>query len=383
VTLAGKRILIDATGANLGGGYTYLVNVMPRLCALAPQAEFRLLLRNERLANSLTPQAEVTANFEITALPVVGAGTRLLHVFTKMPQLAREWRADVYFSVGEVAPLQMPCASIASFRNAHVFTNEVTAPTFYDRLRFKLLFGIARLAAWRCDRIMFVSHASAGWIGDSISLPSGRRAVIHHGIDAEQWSTAEPHSEHPRPYILSVSTIYHYKNYLRLIEAYVQLAKRVGAAAVPDLIIIGNDFDLEYRARMDAARDAGGEIAAQIHILGGMPYESVRSYCRGAVLFVFPSYLETFGHPLLEAMAAGIPVVASDIETFREIAGEAARYTPYDDVDAMAAAIETALDPAVAEELVLAGKQQVKLFSWDVSVAKLLELFESVIRHHQ
>ena len=55
-----------------------------------------------------------------------------------------------------------------------------------------------------------------------------------------------------------------------------------------------------------------------------MPYAEIPRYYRGAELFVFPSYLETFGHPLLEAMASDLPLVASDIPVFREIAGEAA-----------------------------------------------------------
>ena len=57
MALAGRRVLIDATGASIGGGYTYLVNVIPRLCAMAPQADFRLMLRNPRLCDVLTPIA--------------------------------------------------------------------------------------------------------------------------------------------------------------------------------------------------------------------------------------------------------------------------------------------------------------------------------------
>jgi glycosyltransferase involved in cell wall biosynthesis len=383
VALEGKRVLIDATGASIGGGYTYLVNVIPRLCALAPRAEFRLLLRNDRLVEVLTPHAERESNFEIVSLPSVGIGARLLHVFFVMPSLAKDWRADVYFSVGEIAPPSMPCASIAGFRNANVFTRDTTVPRLRDWLRFNALWCIARLAAWRCDRIMFVSHASARWIGDSLSLPEARRAVIHHGIDAELWSAAEPFQGHPRPYILSVSSIYYYKNYVRLIQAYTQLANRIGPERAPDLIIIGDDNDVAYRAEMDAAREAAGELAAQIHILGSVPYEDVMSYYRGAVLFVFPSFLETFGHPLLEAMAAGTPLVAADIESFREVAGEAARFAAHDDVGAISAAIEDALDPKVAEDLVRRGKEHIQRFSWDASVAQLLELFASVIRDRE
>ena len=383
MALSGRRILIDATGASIGGGYTYLVNVIPRLCTAAPEARIRLMLRNARLVESLAPIAEREANFEIVDLPASGVGTRLVHTFTAMPGLAAEWGADLFFSVGEVAPLRMPCASIASFRNANVFTSEVKPLTLRDRVRFVLLNRIARLAAKHCDRIMFVSEDSARWIGESIGLPVERRAVVHHGIDVEQWSSAAPYTGHPRPYILSVSSIYHYKNYVRLIEAYTSLRRRSDAESFPDLIIIGDDYDVEYRAQMEAARMAAGEHASQIHILGSVPYEEVKSYCRGAVMFVFPSYLETFGHPLLEAMAAGIPLVASDIDSFREVAGEAALFAAHDDVEAIAAAIEQALVPEVAAELVRKGNAHVEGFTWDRSVARLVALFEEVIRERQ
>jgi glycosyltransferase involved in cell wall biosynthesis len=380
VALSGRRILIDATGASIGGGYTYLVNVIPRLCKAAPDAEIRLMLRNRRLVESLTPIAEREANFEIVDLPTVNVGARLLHTFAAMPGLAADWSADLFFSVGEVAPLRMPCPSIASFRNANVFTSEVTPLTLHDRVRFVILNRIARLSAKYCDRIMFVSEDSARWIGESIGLPEAKRAVIHHGIDVEQWSNAEPYTGHPRPYILSVSSIYHYKNYVRLIEAYVQVAERRSEADFPDLIIIGDDYDIEYRAQMEAARSSAGSLAERIHILGSVPYEEVKSYCKGAQMFVFPSYLETFGHPLLEAMAAGIPLVASGIDSFREVAGDAALFAAYDSVDEFAVAIEHALDPNVAADLVRKGNARIKAFTWDASVARLVNLFEAVIR---
>lgn len=380
MVLSGRRILIDATAASIGGGYTYLVNVIPRLCKVAPDAHFRLVLRHRRLVESLAPIAASEANFEIVDLPTVSVGERLLHTFTAMPRLAKGWGADLYFSVGEIAPLRVPCASIASFRNANVFTSEVTPLTLPERVRFAVLNRIARITAKRCDRIMFVSEDSARWIGESIGLPESRRAVIHHGIDAEQWSNAEPYTGHPRPYILSVSSIYHYKNYVRLIEAYIQAARRAEREAFPDLIILGDDCDPSYRIQMNAAIEEAGDLADRIHVLGGVPYEEVKSYCKGAVMFVFPSYLETFGHPLLEAMAAGIPVVASDIDSFHEVAGDAALFAAYDDVDAIAGAIEEALRPEVAAELVRKGNSQIKAFTWDASVARLVALFEEVIR---
>jgi glycosyltransferase involved in cell wall biosynthesis len=147
---------------------------------------------------------------------------------------------------------------------------------------------LARFSASVCDRILFVSQDSADWIGDSIGLAPEKRVVVHHGIDREAWSAASKPPVHPWPYILSVSSIYRYKNFVKLIEAYALLAKR--RRDVPDLMIVGDDQDPEYARKMEAARAATRSLAEHIHIRGEIPYSEIPSWYAGAELFVFPSY---------------------------------------------------------------------------------------------
>ena len=176
-----------------------------------------------------------------------------------------------------------------------------------------------------------------------------------------------------------MSTIYRYKNFVKLIEAYAVLARR--RDDVPDLIIIGDDQDSEYAAQMERARLATGEdVAERIHILGEVPYADIKQYYAGADLFVFPSYLETFGHPLLEAMASGIPTVAADIPVFREVAGDAAFYADPHKADALASAMEDALFASRAREtMIKRGRERVRSFSWDATAQNLSALFDDVL----
>lgn len=368
-----KRILIDATGASIGGGYTYLVNVMPRLCAAAPGAQFRLLLRHEGLRKAIPMEP----NLEILSLPPAGIAKRLRHVYWGIPRLAREWPADLYFSVSELSPYRLPCPAIASFRNANPFRPDLAPPTAREKVRIRALGAVARLSARRCDRIVFVSHDSAQWIGDSIALDPQKRAVIHHGIDSALWGNTPPYTGHPRPYLLSVGSIYFYKNYVRLIEAWTCLAR--SQPDLPDLIIIGDEWDADHRIAMEAVRKTAGPLAERISILGAVPYAEVQAYYKGASLFVFPSYLETFGHPVLEAMAADIPLVASDMPVFREIAGDAALYADPKSSDAIAESIRQGLEPETARTLVDRGRAKIKDFSWDATASKILALFEDTM----
>jgi glycosyltransferase involved in cell wall biosynthesis len=372
-TLAGKRILIDGTAARGGGGFTYLANIVSQLCRLAPEVHFRILIRNPQLKDFLGGPP----NLEVDLLPEVGVAGRFRFTYLDIPRIARDGSADLYFSAGEIAPVGLRCPSIASFRNLNVFSTLDQGWSFAERMRLDFLWLIARLTAITCDRIMFVSEDSAQWIGDSIGLPEDKRVVIHHGIDLEGWGNARPYTGHPRPYMLSVSSVYRYKNFVRLIEAHTRLAKK--HPDLPDLIIIGDDQDPPYLAQMRAAREAAGPDAERIQILGEVSYADVKSYYAGAALFVFPSYLESFGHPLLEAMAAGVPLVASDMPIFREIAADAAVYADPHDTASIANAIEDALRPEVTARLLERGGRRLSRFSWERSAQGLLEMFRATL----
>jgi glycosyltransferase involved in cell wall biosynthesis len=215
-------------------------------------------------------------------------------------------------------------------------------------------------------------------MGDLVGLPERKRATIHHGVDTESWRSSPRRVEGERPYVLSVSSVYSYKNYVRLIEAYAELAKR--RPELPELLIVGDDQHPSYSRRMQAARRASGGLAERIQILGEVPYAEIRRYYRGAELFVFPSYLETFGHPLLEAMASEVPLVVSDIPVFREIAAEAALYADPFVPSALAAAMESVLyEPGVRERLLEHARERLGRFTWKRSAERHLALFEAVL----
>jgi glycosyltransferase involved in cell wall biosynthesis len=362
--MAGRRFLIDGSMAKRGGGFTYLVNVLPELARQAPDDRFLAVVADERIADSLPSEP----NVDVEYLGNLGARQRLAFTYRQAGRLAARWGADLYFSAGEL---------VAAFRNPNVFARKRDYRVgARQTARFWALWGLARASARRADRVMFVSEDSARWIGDSIGLPRDKRAVIHHGIDLERWNptgvaTAGSH-------ILSVSSVYPYKNYVRLIEAYAQLFNRCPDA--PELVIIGDDQDPEYSAKMAAAREVSGEARQAIHILGEVPYAEIAGYYRDAAMFVFPSYLETFGHPLLEAMANDLPLVAADIPVFREIAQDAAVYADPYDPSALAGAMEAVLSSENARRgLVKRGRERLRSLTWRKSAGALLDLFQQVL----
>jgi glycosyltransferase involved in cell wall biosynthesis len=318
-------------------------------------------------------------NVDVRFLGQLGLKDRLRFTYLGAAREAADWGADLYFSAGELAPLHTGCPMIASFRNPNVFAWGKGQKLLYrQRVRVSALYGLARLTAARADRVMFVSEDSARWIGDSIGLPARKRAVVHHGIDAAAWRPAPGSKDRERSYVLSVSSIYPYKNFVRLIEAYAEMARRHPEA--PDLVIIGDDMDPTYSRKIEAARAATGDLADRIDFPGEIPYAEIRRYYQQAALFVFPSFLETFGHPLLEAMASEVPLVASDLPVTREVVADAAFYADPYDSRSLARAMEAALyTPGASDVLVKRGRARVERFTWERSAQRLLNLFQTVL----
>ena len=118
-----------------------------------------------------------------------------------------------------------------------------------------------------------------------------------------------------------------------------------------------------------------------MRFLGPVPYERVLGYYRGARALVFPSQLETFGHPILESMLAGTPVIASDLPSFRELAGDVALYAPADDAAAFAARVSQSLpDVAATAALVARGRAIAAGFTWQASTDRLCRVIHRALR---
>ena len=120
------------------------------------------------------------------------------------------------------------------------------------------------------------------------------------------------------------------------------------------------------------------ELKENIH-LGSVSYESISQLYKDADLFVFPSFVESFGHPMIEAMASGLPIIAADTPINREICGEAAIYfSPFDGKKLAEKIISLFKDKQKRNKMIKEGKNRVKLFKWEDHVNRLIEVFEEL-----
>jgi glycosyltransferase involved in cell wall biosynthesis len=278
-------------------------------------------------------------------------------------------------------------------RNPNVFAPLETAAGARHR-RFLLGYRltrepVARAALRRADRVVFVSEAFRAEVGARLGLDPAKTRVVHHGLSgrfAPNGTGAEgagdsgvPDSLRGRPYLLSVSTIAPHKNYETVLDAYADVVRRSDRAA-PDLAIAGGIIDPALHAALVArARSLG--IAARVHFLGRVPYDRLPALYQHAAGLVLASRLETFGHPLVEAMASGVPVVTSALPVCREICGDAALYFDPDDAPALAEHLSQVLASApLRDRLRTAGLARARHFSWDRTARDMIEIFAEVVR---
>lgn len=229
------------------------------------------------------------------------------------------------------------------------------------------------------DHVVTVSQAMKDEILEF--FPDVPISVIYNGLDAgvydaisaaDMVAVREKFSL-PDVFILAVGHIEKRKNYKRLVDAVAMLRDRSVSVS---LVIIGNDNG-ERRSIEKSVKAAN--LCDQVKILGGLSDLEVGCAYKLCSLFAFPSAYEGFGVPILEAMAAGCPMVLSDIAVFREITQNNALYFPHDDVEAMASAIEAVLCSASERERLMAyGKKRVQAFSFKGLAEQMTNLYRSL-----
>ncbi len=187
--------------------------------------------------------------------------------------------------------------------------------------------------------------------------------AVHAVWDAGRLEAAPPGelpSGVPERFVLHVGTIEPRKNVATLLAAWPLLRTRMPDA--PPLVLCG-----KLGWRHEAIEEVMARAAAEGWLLrlGYAPDETLRALYDRAALLVSPSIYEGFGLPLVEAMAAGTPVVCSDIPVFREVAGDAAAFVPPSDAAAWARTVAEVLsDPDRAHGLAARGSARARAFSW-------------------
>jgi glycosyltransferase involved in cell wall biosynthesis len=203
--------------------------------------------------------------------------------------------------------------------------------------------------------------------------------MIHEGVNTENFQNALRLNGNviSAPYILSLSTLYPYKNMDKAIAAFHIFQKNYNKNY--KLVIAGGDPDgkqLEYLKNL--AESFG--ISSDVIFYGLVKHEDVPALYKSASLFLYLSSVEFFGLPVLEAMASGVPLIAANKMSIPEVTNDAGILVEPDDVESIAKQMQKVLtSKEIKDDLIEKGYKNIKLFSWHNTANKFEETFSAVI----
>ncbi|MFC3886615.1 glycosyltransferase family 4 protein [Bacillus songklensis] len=214
------------------------------------------------------------------------------------------------------------------------------------------------------------------WTG----IDKSKISIVYQGIDpmCERISKEnakllmKQHYDLEQPYILTIGRKQHYKNIQTLLKACCLLPDQLKQDV--KLVITGNGVE-NYQPIIN-------ELSLQEYVkpLGYVPEELLSVLYSGSELFAFPSLYEGFGLPPLEAMAYGVPVISSGIDTMKEILGDAAVYFDPNNPQDIAEKIKLMLnDSSLCKEISEKGLEQVKKYSWEETARQTLQVYRSLL----
>jgi phosphatidylinositol alpha-mannosyltransferase len=248
--------------------------------------------------------------------------------------------------------------------------------TFHSGASRSLLFTVAapvlRRMANRIDVRVAVSRAAESFVAPRIG---GTFEIVPNGVDVDQFREAEPAALPEGRRLLFVGRLHERKGFAHAVRAFALLAPRF-----PDLQLVVVGEGSQRRALETLPR----EIRSRVLELGALDNRAWPPYAAAADVFVAPNVGgESFGLILVEAMAAGLPIVASDIPGFDEVLtdGVEGSLVPRRDPRALAAGVARILeDPALSARMGAAARARAETFSWDRVTDRLEDLYREAIR---
>lgn len=267
----------------------------------------------------------------------------------RLRQALKTLRPAHFFSPGFNAPLGRPCDFSFTIHDLiHLaFPAEQSLP---KKLYYR---WIIRPATRNASVVFTVSEYSRRRIVEWSGVAEQKVVVCGNGVD-ERFFQAGPGWQHPRPYLLYVGNQKPHKNVEALISAYAK------SRVAPDVdLLLTGQFSADV-AQVVNEEKLGGKVVA----LGSVSEQDLPALYRGAQALVMPSLYEGFGLPVVEAMAAGTPVLSSNRTSLPEVGGDAVLYFEPDHLDSMVEALNQISDSTLMQQLRLAGPVRAAKFCW-------------------
>jgi glycosyltransferase involved in cell wall biosynthesis len=291
-----------------------------------------------------------------------GPGPELLFEQIGLPRALRRRGADLVHSPNAFLPLRRSCPGVVTI---HDLAFEVYPHDFARTTGWKYR-TLAPRAARSAERVILDSESTRDDVCERYRVDPRRTRVIPLAPALPVGSTVPP----PGPYVLVVGDLREKKNLPRLVRAF----RALRAEGLPHrLVLAGLDT-----GAAEAVRAAAGD--APVELAGFVSDARLDALMRGAELLTYPSLYEGFGLAIVEAMARGVPVAASNATSLPEAGGAAAEYFDPLDEDSIAGVIGRVLgDDELRSSMVERGRERVAELSWERTAAATVAVYRELV----
>lgn len=297
----------------------------------------------------------------------------VMWLFVLLPVKARRQRLDlVHMPANAISPL-LGVPQICSIHDAHFITN----PEGRDPLWKLYAHWTFRFAARHADRILCDTNSAKDEIVRLLGADASNIEVVHLGLPHRDSSPQDAEAAvRLSPYILSVGATDPNKNLPALVSAFARLCH--ADAAFTHRLVLAGPPGRDHPRIIEQIRSEN--ITGRVELLGRVSDSRLAALYENASLFVFPSFCEGFGFPPLEAMHAGVPVVASNAPCIPETLGEAAMYFNPHDVSEIVEGISGVLtDPGLRDRMIAEGQERSRMFTWEKTAHDTLAVYRSFL----
>lgn len=286
---------------------------------------------------------------------------------------------DIYHGLSNELPWGIKRSGIKSIITIHDLIFLRYPKTYPFLTRWTLKFKVA-YACKHADRIIAISQQTKRDIMHFYKIPESKIDVIYQGCDSSFYTAVAPEQIQavkdkynlPQQYILSVGTIEERKNHCAIVKALSLLKKNV------NLVIVSKQT--KYQQKLEKCIH-DSQLESQVHILNHVPNADLPTLYQGSSLFVYSSFFEGFGIPVLEALVSDVPVVAATGSCLEEAGGDDSVYCGPFDYQSLASEIEAILQsPEKAEHMIRKGKEHAKQFSMQHIAGDIISTYQKVLK---
>jgi glycosyltransferase involved in cell wall biosynthesis len=371
------HIGIDATALppNPVGAGQYIIHLI-RALARQP-GEFEFTVFAQPTGRALLGIRE-TPRLRLLEVAEKSPARRLLWEQLAFPRLIRQAGVDLLHALHYTMPLAYPGRCVVTFHDMTFFLYP-QLHTLSKRYFFRLFI---HLSARRATALIADSESTRQDAIRLAGVPPHKITTVLLGVTEDFRPEPDPARRQairqkydlPPRFALFVGLMEPRKNLPTLLRAYARIA-----AQAPDhrLVIVGRKGWM-YTEALRLVESLG--LGARVHFTGYVAQEDLPLVYNLADVFVYPSFYEGFGLPVLEAMACGTPVITTNVSSMPEIAGEAGvLLPPGDDRQLAQALLDLLRDPARRRQLSEAGLQRAAAFTWDRTAAETLTVYRQAL----